>query len=117
MVRSADAGRSSSERILDAVRRVPAGKVVSYGKVARLAGLPGAARQVGYAMARLDGESDVPWQRVVRSDGSLAPRGGGLASCGMKEQRRLLEGEGVGFGADDRIDLARYGWRPEPPPE
>ena len=96
----------ATERILAVVREVPAGQVVTYGQVARLAGLPGSARQVGYALARLGMESGVPWQRVVRADGSIAPR------RAAADQRRRLESEGIGFDAEGRIDLERWRWHP-----
>jgi methylated-DNA-protein-cysteine methyltransferase-like protein len=85
--------------------------VVTYGQVARLAGLPGAARQVGYAMARLDAESPVPWHRVIRADGTIAPRSG-RGSDGERRQLRRLEREGVVPGESGRIDLASYRWQP-----
>lgn len=89
------------------VRRIPAGCVTTYGDIARLLGRPRAARQVGYALAALDDDSDVPWHRVVNAQGRISPRGSG----GSDElQRLLLEDEGVHFDDDDRIDLVRFGW-------
>jgi methylated-DNA-protein-cysteine methyltransferase-like protein len=99
-------GRSSYERIYEVVRGIPRGRVSSYGEVARRAGLPGAARQVGYALHALPDGSDVPWQRVVNARGEIPPR----ASGHELPQRRMLEREGVRFDARGRIDLARYGW-------
>jgi len=91
----------------DLVRRIPAGRVATYGDVARLLGRPRVARQVGYALAALDSDTDVPWHRVVNAQGRISPRGSG----GSDElQRLLLEDEGVHFDDDDRIDLARFGW-------
>ena len=96
------------ERIYAAVRRIPPGRVATYGQVARVAGLPGRARQVGYALAALQPSTSVPWQRVVNAAGgiSLRPLTGGIA------QRLLLEREGIRFGPADRIALDRFGWRP-----
>jgi methylated-DNA-protein-cysteine methyltransferase-like protein len=75
--------------------------------VARLAGLPGQARLVGYALHAL-GEGGVPWQRVINARGEISPR----AFEGPEElQRHLLEDEGVGFDARGRVSLARYRWR------
>jgi methylated-DNA-protein-cysteine methyltransferase-like protein len=99
-------------RIHDAVRRIPRGRVASYGQVALEAGLPGHARQVGYAMAALPDDSDVPWHRVVNARGEIARRSGG--TLGERIQRALLEEEGVVFDGRDRIDLERFGWDPEP---
>jgi methylated-DNA-protein-cysteine methyltransferase-like protein len=97
------------ERFYVVVRSIPRGRVATYGQVAAVAGLPGRARQVGYALHALPPGSRVPWQRVVNSQGRVSPR----ADPGAEDlQRSLLETEGVGFGAGDRIDLRRFGWRP-----
>jgi methylated-DNA-protein-cysteine methyltransferase-like protein len=100
---------SSTQLILGAVARIPSGRVATYGQVARLAGLPGAARQVGYAMARLGPDSGVPWQRVVRADGTIAPRSG-PGTWEERRQARLLRDEGVEFDEGGRIDLTVYRW-------
>lgn len=101
-------GRPFFERAYDVVRQVPAGRVATYGQVARLMGAPRCARQVGYAMHGSPGAAGgVPCHRVVFADGSLAP---GFAFGGPGEQRRMLEGEGVGFLPDGRVDLARFSW-------
>ncbi len=97
-------------RIHDVVRRIPPGRVASYGQVALVAGLPGHARQVGYAMAALDDDSDVPWHRVVNARGEISHRAGGAAF--ERIQRLLLEDEGVVFDHRCRIDLERFGWDP-----
>lgn len=99
-------------RIWAVVRRIPPGKVATYGQVAALAGLPGAARQVGYALAALPEGSDVPWQRVVNARGEVSPR----AEPGADHyQRHRLEEEGVGFDRRGRIDLAAHLWDPDAP--
>ena len=92
----------------DVVRRVPAGRVATYGTVAREAGLPGRARQVGYAMAALGDDHDVPWHRVINARGEVSQRSGGTAF--EQIQRTLLEAEGVVFDERGRIDLDRFGW-------
>ena len=102
---------ASHARIHAVVRRIPRGRVATYGQVAELAGLPGAARLVGYAMAALGPESRVPWQRVVNARGTVSPRSEPWAEL---EQRRRLEREGVRFGPDGRIDLVRHAWKPRP---
>lgn len=92
------------------VARIPRGNVATYGQVARLAGLPGRARLVGYALSALAGRAAIPWHRVVNAQGRISPR-----SCGSEadmEQRLRLEHEGVGFDATDRIPLDRFLWRP-----
>ncbi|TPW21746.1 MAG: ybaZ [Elusimicrobia bacterium] len=103
------------ERIYAAVRRIPEGRVATYGQVARLAGLPRHARQVGYALHALPDGSDVPWQRVVNAQGAVSPR----SVPGFEDQQRvLLIREGVVFAPSGRIPLARYQWgRKVPAPE
>jgi methylated-DNA-protein-cysteine methyltransferase-like protein len=98
---------STYERIYAVVRRIPRGRVATYGQVAALAGLPGRARQVGYALHALQKGTALPWQRVVNASGaiSLRPMSGGIS------QRLLLEKEGVRFDARDRISLVLFGWR------
>jgi methylated-DNA-protein-cysteine methyltransferase-like protein len=99
---------SSYERIWAVVRRIPAGRVATYGQVARVAGLGGAARLVGYALHALPEKGHrVPWQRVINSQGRISTR---RYAGGDEVQRRLLEREGVRFDARERIDLARFGW-------
>lgn len=94
------------ERIYRVVRRIPRGRVATYGQVARLAGLPGQPRLVGYALYAL-ADDDVPWQRVINARGRVSPRGVGGAE---ELQRRLLEHEGVEFDLRGRVDLGRFGW-------
>lgn len=96
-------------RIYAVVRRIPRGRVASYGQVATLAGLPGRARQVGYAMYALPRGTDVPWQRVINARGMVSRRG--IAGADLS-QRILLEREGVRFGPGARIPLEVFGWKP-----
>jgi methylated-DNA-protein-cysteine methyltransferase-like protein len=95
-------------RYYDVVRTVPAGRVATYGAVADVAGLPGRARQVGYAMAALAGDDTVPWHRVINARGEISTRSGGTTFENI--QRMLLEEEGIEFDPSGRIDLDRYGW-------
>jgi methylated-DNA-protein-cysteine methyltransferase-like protein len=99
---------SSYTKIYAVVGRIPRGQVATYGEVAVLAGLPGHARQVGYALHALpDGEA-LPWHRVLNARGEVSPR----SEPGMDGlQRRILESEGVDFDERGRLDLTRYGWR------
>ena len=99
---------TSYERFYDVVRAIPPGRVTSYGVVARLAGLSGHARQVGYALAALSDEHDVPWHRVVNARGEVSTRKGDRAY--ERVQLALLEDEGVVFSARGRVDLAAFGW-------
>ena len=98
------------ERFHAVARRIPPGKVATYGQVATLAGLHGRARQVGYCMAALPDDSDVPWHRVINARGEISRRAGGATF--ERIQRALLEAEGVVFNARGRIDLARFRWDP-----
>lgn len=92
--------------IYTVVSCIPEGKVATYGQVARLAGKPNGARQVGYALAALK-DPDVPWQRVVNARGEISPR----AKSGYEEyQRILLEEEGIEFGLNGKIDLSQFLW-------
>lgn len=102
-----------SERVYALVRRIPRGRVTSYGAVAAHLGTPRAARGVGQALSRLEPETDVPWWRVVNRNGEISIKGApGLAAL----QRTLLEGEGVRFDEAGRIPWERFGWRgPEDP--
>ena len=91
------------------VRRIPRGRVATYGQVAELAGLGAGARQVGYALHALPATSTVPWHRVLNAAGCVSRRG----SPGDElTQRQLLEREGVRFDARGRVRLAVARWRP-----
>jgi methylated-DNA-protein-cysteine methyltransferase related protein len=102
-------GSSSYQRIYAIVRRIPEGRVATYGQVATLAGLKGHARQVGYALHALPAETAVPWHRVVNASGGISLRsmpGGELV------QRGLLEREGIRLDPRGRVPLARVRWVP-----
>jgi methylated-DNA-protein-cysteine methyltransferase-like protein len=101
-------GESSYTKIYSVVRRIPRGRVATYGQIAELAGLRGRARQVGYALHALSGATAVPWQRVVNAAGAISLRAG----SGGLSQRILLEKEGVRFDVAGRIALERFRWRP-----
>jgi methylated-DNA-protein-cysteine methyltransferase-like protein len=99
------------DAILAVVRRIPRGRVAAYGVVARLAGLAGHARQVGYALHALPHGSTVPWHRVVNARGEIVVRDlGAVPTLAPSRQRALLEAEGVGFDARGRVVMERYGW-------
>ena len=98
------------ERIYSAVRRIPKGRVATYGQIAAITGFPRQARQVGYALAALDDSLAVPWHRVINARGEISER----SKPGYKEyQRLLLEDEGIEFDARGCIPLSRYQWLPE----
>ncbi len=93
------------QMIYEMVRRIPKGRVSSYGRIARMLGRPRWARLVGYALAAC-GDPGVPCHRVLRSDGSLALSFG---QGGQGLQQALLEAEGVPV-IEGRVDMAVYGW-------
>ena len=103
----------SREKIYAVIRRIPHGKVATYGQVAALAGLPRRARLVGQTLRSTPEDVSLPWQRVINAGGKISSRGG----IGWEEglQRHLLEEEGVEFDQHGRIDLERFGWEPDAP--
>ena len=94
------------ERIYSVIRRVPAGRVVTYGQVAVLAGASG-PRQVGYALHALPEDYGVPWHRVINARGEVSRR---AESDHHVLQRALLEAEGVRFDEKGRVPLERFRW-------
>lgn len=105
-------GRSPCyEQIYTVVRQIPTGKVATYGQVAVLAGIPGHARQVGYALYRVALDADIPWQRVVNAQGRISYSAQRLGSDDL--QHHLLAAEGVTFNSSGQINLQQYGWQPE----
>jgi methylated-DNA-protein-cysteine methyltransferase-like protein len=91
------------------VRRIPRGKVATYGQIAQLLGAPRSARVVGWAMHGTPDGARVPWQRVVQKGGGLSPT---VCPGDPGRQRRLLEREGVTFHLDGHIDMERHQWKP-----
>lgn len=91
------------------VKKIPKGKVTSYGRIAALLGKPRAARAVGYALNALskDQEQKVPWQRVINGQGQISFRGDSGRSI---LQRKILEYEGIVFNDSDTIDWKIFGW-------
>ena len=99
---------SNAQKIWLAVQQIPAGKVATYGQVAELAGIPGAARLVGNTMHKLPAGSQLPWHRVVNAQGKLSlPEN----SPNYREQKLRLESEGIVFKGQ-HIPLAHYRWQP-----
>lgn len=95
------------QRVYGEVRKIPFGKVASYGQIARMIGAPGAAKLVGYALHSLPERTDVPWHRVISAKGRLSLRKLGYAG---QLQKQLLEREGIIFDTTEQIDLDRYAW-------
>ena len=100
------APNEESARILAAIRRIPRGKVSTYGNVAEVAGLPRRARLVGTVLRQTPGSASLPWYRVINAGGRISLPSG---SDAYARQRSKLEAEGVIFRGE-RIDLKRYGW-------
>jgi methylated-DNA-protein-cysteine methyltransferase related protein len=100
------AGEAAAEAIRAVVARIPPGQVSSYGEIASRAGLPGRARMIGKVLGKTPDGVELPWFRVLRSDGRIAfpPQ-----SKAYREQRARLIGEGVRVERG-RVDLARFGW-------
>jgi methylated-DNA-protein-cysteine methyltransferase related protein len=104
--------RSTSfpRQVYEIVRQVPAGRVITYGAIARLLGDPRKAREVGWALAATPEEQPgIPAHRVINARGEIS----GSDALGRSQARRmLLEAEGVLFTPDGRVDLDRYLWLP-----
>jgi methylated-DNA-protein-cysteine methyltransferase-like protein len=94
----------TTQRIVDRIRSVPPGKVASYRDVALAAGLPNGARQVAWTLHSLTDACDLPWQRIIRSDGSIALKSGN----GKEVQISLLRAEGVEVSSAGKVDMIRY---------
>lgn len=99
-------GPGFNARVYALVRKVPRGKVATYGQIATLLGSPRVARHVGFAMAAAGrAERPVPWHRIINAQGRISHRGDFARA---QEQRELLEAEGVRFDARHRVDLGRH---------
>jgi methylated-DNA-protein-cysteine methyltransferase-like protein len=107
------------QSIWEVVARVPRGSVVTYGQVARMAGMPGAARTVGWAVQalpddhRIRGRS-IPWHRVINVQGRVSPRGETEEGGAVRRQLTLLRREGIRVSPAGVIDLDRYLWTGRP---
>lgn len=92
-----------SQSVYEIVEKIPRGKVISYGEIARMLDNPRGARMVGWAMSRCP--DDLPWHRVVMADGNIA--GGSFAGL----RREMLVAEDVPFLPDGRVDMKQCAWR------
>jgi methylated-DNA-protein-cysteine methyltransferase related protein len=96
-------------RVVTVIKKIPRGKVATYGQIAALAGNPRGARQVAWVLHSASDKEKLPWQRVINSKGTISlPRYGGY-----ELQKALLVKERIRFDSDDCIDLARFQWRPK----
>ena len=95
-----------------AVKRIPRGRVATYGQIAALAGMPRHARQAGYALAATPESLKIPWHRVINAEGRISLRLKHWESGSDDLQRILLESEGVIFDGSGRVDLKKFRWQP-----
>lgn len=105
----ASSGRTFFRAVVEIVRAIPRGRILTYGQVAVLAGAPRASRIVGGVLYRLGPEERVPWQRVVNREGGLSTYKIGFG----EKQRKLLEKEGVAFTARGCVDRKKHQWFPD----
>lgn len=96
------------EEVYKVVKRIPRGRVATYGQVSRLLPKRWSAALVGWALHKLPGDTDIPWFRVVDSEGKLGTRR--LPGSSARMQEALLEAEGIRLDRDGRLDLARFQW-------
>jgi methylated-DNA-protein-cysteine methyltransferase related protein len=101
---------SSYDLIYQTVRKIPPGKVATYGQIADLSGLYGKARLVGYALFKVEIDSDIPWHRVINSQGEISYSS--LRRGGDYLQKHLLEKEGIKLDSKGKINLRQYQWQP-----
>jgi len=101
--------QSFYQRVYQLTKKIPKGRVASYGQLAVLLGNPRAARAVGYALSGLkkDSSQNVPWQRVINSKGEISFKGDTMRA---NIQRKLLEKEGIEFNSASQVDFKKFGW-------
>ena len=97
------------ERVFEIVRRIPRGRVMTYGQIAEILGEGYTPRTVGFVMHAAD-EETTPWQRVINSQGACSTT---RVILPPDKQQRMLEAEGIVFDARGHCDLGRYRWTPE----
>lgn len=95
-----------TEQAIKVIVSVPAGSVLSYGRVALLAGSPRAARQVGWLLNSMSDKYNLPWHRIVNAQGKISLRD----PISSFEQKMRLEEEGIVFTNDHTISLKKYMW-------
>lgn len=95
------------------VKKIPRGRVATYGQIAALAGMPRHARQAGYALAATPENMKIPWHRVINAQGRISLRLRHWESGSDDLQRILLEAEGVTFDSSGKVNLKRFQWQPK----
>ena len=103
------------EKIYAAVKKIPRGKVATYGQIAALAGMSRHARQAGYALAATPENVKIPWHRVINAQGRVSLRLRHWDSGSDDLQRILLEAEGVAFDSTGKVNLKKFQWMPKLP--
>ena len=98
------------EGVIKVVSLVPYGKVVSYGQVALYIGIPRAARQVGWTLNRMEGETQLPWWRVINNQGRISIKG---SKYSTEDQKELLVQEGIKINDDLTLDIGKYRFIPD----
>lgn len=106
------AAESTYRRVYAVVKKIPRGKVATYGQIAALAGMPRHARQAGYALSATPENVKIPWHRVINAQGRISLRLRHWDSGSDDLQRILLEAEGVIFNSGGRVDLKKFLWQP-----
>ena len=97
------------ERVIDAVKKIPKGKVMSYGQVAAAAGKPNGAREVGRILSSIDVKPNrIPWWRVLNNKGVISIKGNWTATKEL--QKKLLEKDGIIVSDDYKLDIKEYGY-------
>ncbi len=100
---------SLSEKIIEILKRIPKGKVATYGMIAAMAGNPKAARTVSFILSSSSKKYNLPWHRIINSKGTISLKEG----QGFELQKKMLESEGLVFKDDNSIDLRKWGWNPQ----
>lgn len=95
-----------TQKVKDIIKKIPPGKVCTYGQIAAYAGNPRGARQVAWVLHSSSRKDNLPWHRVVNSKGGISLK----PNYGYEIQKQLLEKEGIIFDSDDTIDFDRYLW-------
>ncbi|MGF1908298.1 MGMT family protein [Vibrio kasasachensis] len=94
-------------QIFAVIQQIPFGHVTSYGEIAKMAGYPGYARQVGKALGKLPEDSKLPWHRVVNSQGKISLKG-----VDLQRQRKLLLEEDIECSELGKVNLRMHKWQP-----
>jgi len=97
------------QRIYNTIKQIPSGRVASYGQIARMVSNC-TPRMVGYALAATPNGLNIPWHRVINSQGKISPRSSGEDTI---LQLKLLESEGIVFDVNGTTDLHQFGWKPK----